>query len=138
MNGARQTTTEFFPDDSLIVEMTIEPPSLIRSPRLAIAIEDNLGRRIMTAASFFQDASIEAIGTKSLFICVLKKINLGAGRYLLSASIADKYLGMLDSLHCAVWFDIGWRNNYGNGEKYLPVYGPVLVGSTWSRSGVAT
>ncbi len=42
------------------------------------------------------------------------------------------FVGLLDSLYCVAWFDIKWRNNYGNGEQFLSGYGPVLTQSSWN------
>jgi hypothetical protein len=53
---------------------------------------------------------------------------------LLSVSVANKYHGMIDGLHNAVWFEVIWRNSFGNGETHLSsVYGPVLTSSLWER-----
>jgi hypothetical protein len=48
-------------------------------------------------------------------------------------SVATKYTGLLDSVDGAAWFEVGWRNNYGNAEPYHQIYGPVLAQSIWKR-----
>jgi lipopolysaccharide transport system ATP-binding protein len=121
----------FLPNDSLTIELTIEPKIPIREPRVAVAIEDNLGRRIMTLASYFQNSRLADIETTSQVRCTLPNLCLGSGRYLISVSIGDKYQGLLDSLDSAAWFEVAWQNNYGNGEPYHPIYGPVLANSVW-------
>lgn len=127
------STTCFYPDDSLQVELTLEPITPIRDPRPAVAIEDSLGRRIMTLASYFQNDRLPDIDARCLVRCTLPRLRLGNGRYLLSVSIATKCDGLLDSLDNAAWFQVGWRDNYGNGETYKPVYGPVLANSVWEQ-----
>ncbi len=124
-------TTLFYPDDSMRIDLTLDPRAPIKEPRVAIAIEDSRGRRIMTLASYFQSAPLPDIHAKREVRCVIPQLNLGPGRYLLSVSVATKYTGLLDSVDSAAWFEVQWRNNYGNGEPYHAVYGPVLARSSW-------
>ena len=132
--GDGRPTTRFLPGDVMTVEMLIEPKDRISEPRLAVAIEDHTGRRITTAASYFQQSSLPDIDAPSRFRCTLPPLRLGEGRYLLSVSVANKYQGMIDGLHNAVWFEVVWRNSFGNGETYLSsVYGPILTSSLWER-----
>jgi lipopolysaccharide transport system ATP-binding protein len=124
-------TMRFHPGDPLVAEIFVQPETPIREPRIAISIEDSTGQRITTAATYFQDSCISDISTSSRIRCRLPPLRLGSGRYLLSVSIANKYEGMIDGLHNAAWFEIVWRNSFGNGEAYSPIYGPVLTTSTW-------
>jgi lipopolysaccharide transport system ATP-binding protein len=134
LTGNGRPTTRFLPDDGMTIDMLIEPIEKIHEPRLAVAIEDQMGRRITTAASYFEQGRLPDIDGPSRFRCTLPPLRLGEGRYLLSVSVANKHHGMIDGLHCAVWFDVVWRNSFGNGETYLSsVYGPVLTRSSWER-----
>jgi len=128
-------TTRFYTGDEFVVELSIEPQAPIRRPRIALAIEDSAGRRITTVASYFQDGGLQDIDMPCRVRCAIRRLPLGSGRFLLSVSIADKHGGWLDNLENAAWFEVCWRNNYGNGEPYLPVYGPVLTPATWERLG---
>lgn len=128
-------TTLFYPDDTMRIDLTLDPHAPIKEPRVAIAIEDSLGRRIMTLASYFQAAPLPDIQAKREVRCVIPRLNLGPGRYLLSVSVATKYTGLLDSVDSAAWFEVQWRNNYGNGEPYHAVYGPVLARAHWQALG---
>lgn len=130
-NGDGRCTTQFNPDDALEAEITIRPVTPIRSPRVALAIEDCYGRRILTVASHFRDKPLADIVDECRVRCRIPRINLGSGRYLLSVSVSAKYIGLLDSLDCVAWFEVNWNNNYGNGELYHPVYGPVITESSW-------
>ncbi|HLK61145.1 MAG TPA: Wzt carbohydrate-binding domain-containing protein, partial [Chthonomonadaceae bacterium] len=131
-NDAGNATASFEPDSSLTVEMFIEPVRPISKPRAAVAVEDHYGRRIFTVASYFQ-APLEDITDPCRLCCTIPRLALGTGRYLLSVSIGDSYSGLLDSIDCAASFTIEWRNNYGNGEPFHQVYGPVLTESLWER-----
>ena len=123
-------TTQFNPENRLEVEITIEPRGVIRSPRIAVAIEDNMGRRIMTFANYFGPMIQRDIIGPTRMKCSVPRLGLGTGRYLLSVSIGTR-TGPLDDLHNAAWFEICWNNNYGNGEPYHSIYGPVLAESDW-------
>lgn len=122
----------FYPDDPLEVELVIEPVTPIRLPRVAIAIDDHYGRRITTAASFQCNDALPEISGRTVLRCVIPELRLGAGRYLISASVGLRLTGILDSVDQAGWFTVLWNNNYGNGEPYHAVYGPVLSPSIWS------
>ena len=124
-------TTHFYPEDGLQVEIVIEPDMLLREPRIAVAIEDHLGQRITTVATYFQQHTFPSIVKTCSVMCRVPKLGLGAGRYLLSVSVGTKYQGLLDSVDGGAWFDVSWNNNYGNGEPYSSIYGPVLTPSTW-------
>jgi lipopolysaccharide transport system ATP-binding protein len=126
-------STSFYPHSSLQIDLFIYPPSILRNPRLAVAIEDYVGRRIMTVASYFGQENFPDIADACCVRCVIPKLKLGTGRYLLSVSIATKYTGLLDSVDGGAWFDVSWQNNYSNGEVYQSVYGPVLVDSEWIK-----
>jgi hypothetical protein len=128
-------TTRYYPDEALVAEIEVVSSTPIKAPRLALAIEDSLGRRITTLASFFQESELGSISanTPCRMRCTLTRLNLGSGRYLVSVSVLDKYVGLLDALENVAWFDVIWRNSYGNGEPYLPVYGPVLSEAEWRR-----
>jgi lipopolysaccharide transport system ATP-binding protein len=122
----------FYPDDGLIAELTLAPPKPIRNPMVALSIEDCFGTRIMTVASYFQSDSLPDIDGPCRITCILPRLNLGSGRYLVTVSVASKYDGLIDALHNAVWFEVGWRNNYGNGEPYHSYYGPIMAHSSWT------
>ena len=125
-------TTRFTPDDQLDVEVTIQLESVVRSPRMAVAIEDSMGRRITTYASYFGSVALPEMAGTAVVRCRVPRLGLAPGRYLLSVSIDARTVG-LDNLHNAAWFEVEWNNNYGNGEPYNPIYGPVLANSIWAK-----
>jgi lipopolysaccharide transport system ATP-binding protein len=127
------TTGVFGPEDSLVVELVVAPPFPLREPRLAAAIEDASGRRITTVASYFRPEGLAQIAGPCRVRCTVPRLGLGNGHYLLSVSVHDKYLGMLDSLENVAAFDVEWRNNFRTGEPYYPFYGPVLTPSFWEK-----
>jgi len=131
--GSGPPTARFHPEDTMVAEIYLKPDTSISEPRIAISIEDSTGRRITTAATYFQASCLPDIAAPSRIRCTIPPLRLGSGRYLLSVSISNKYQGMIDGLHNAACFEIVWRNSFGNGEAYDPIYGPVLTSSTWER-----
>jgi lipopolysaccharide transport system ATP-binding protein len=121
------------PDSAMVIELVVDPPTPLREPRLAASIEDTAGRRITTVASYFQGEGLEPISGRSRVECTIPRLGLGAGRYLITVSLHDRYLGMLDNLQNVAAFDVEWRNSFGNGEPYYPFYGPVLTSSSWRQ-----
>jgi lipopolysaccharide transport system ATP-binding protein len=123
----------FRPQERMAVAVSLRLARRLTEPRLALAIEDAYGRRITTMGSFFgeQERPLPPLEGAAVVRCVTEELRLGSGRYLLSVSIADKVGGLLDSLDGAAWFEVEWDNNYGNGEAYHPIFGPVLRRSWW-------
>lgn len=119
-----------FTNENMSVELAVQNWRRSAPPRVAIALEDSYGRRIGTSASYFGrvDPPCEPHFTAT---CVLPSLPLGPGRYFLSVSIADKAEGLLDAHNSVIQFDVEAGNCYGNGERFHPVYGPVLLTGEW-------
>jgi len=130
-SDVKNNTNTYFPNSPLLVKLNIKVPKPLNTPRFAIAIEDNFGRRIFTVASYFQLGNPINITDSAEIYCKIPKLPLGTGQYLISVSVASKYDGLIDSIDGAGWFSIEWNNSYGNGENYFPVYGPILIDSIW-------
>jgi lipopolysaccharide transport system ATP-binding protein len=120
------------PDEECYVELDYESSDMVKDPRWAIAIEDAVGRRIMTFASYFHGCSSPPLFGNGTIRCSIGALGLGAGQYLLSVSVGDALSGLIDSADGVAQFEVRWNNNYGNGEQYHPVYGPVLRNSRWT------
>lgn len=133
-DGSRRSI--YYPDESLIADLTLETSKPIREPRIALTIEDSFGRRLMTLAPFLQSQQIKDIEKESRIRCCLPRLRLGTGRYNISLYLTSgkgAAGGLLDSLENAAWFEVGWRDSYGNGERFDPAYGPVLTESIWKE-----
>jgi lipopolysaccharide transport system ATP-binding protein len=127
------TTTRYAPHEALVADILVEPPHNLREPRVALGISDRSGRRILTVASFFEPGRLEPIEGVCRIRCRIPELPLGSGRYLVSVSVQDAYDGELDTLEDVAEFEVYWRNSYGTGEPYNPVFGPVLSRSVWER-----
>ena len=132
LNGAGEPSNVFAPGGTLVAEILLNPDRRINEPRIALAIEDYMGRRLWTVASQFQ-SPLGPIDGPCRVRCTVPDLGLGAGYYLLSVSVSDKYEGMLDGLYNVASLEIIWTDDYLNGEPYLKDYGPVLKRAEWQR-----
>jgi len=124
-------TTRFGPHDALVAELVIEPPYTLLEPVIGVGVADHFGRRIFTVASVFEAPGLPAITGRARIRCRIPELRLGAGRYLMSVSVHDRYHGELDALENVAEFEVIWQNSYGTGEPFRPVFGPMLSRSRW-------
>jgi lipopolysaccharide transport system ATP-binding protein len=132
-NNRSEPTTTFHSKRNLIADITICSKSLIKEPRIALAIESRTGTRLFTVASYFSSSIIPSIDDECVIRCNIDPLPLGPGQYLLSLSIATKNDGLIDSLDNAVWFEVLWDNCYETGEGHHQIYGPILVEASWNK-----
>jgi lipopolysaccharide transport system ATP-binding protein len=128
-------TTTFCSGRPFVARLTVRVDRPITDARLALAVEDYMGRRLLTVANYLSpELRISHLSGEHIVECRIPALRLGTGRYMVSVSLATRGDGLIDSLNCCGWFDVEARNWYGTGEMFLPVYGPVLETSTWTVS----
>ena len=132
MYSASGPTSSFRPDDPMRIVLSLDSPRTIRNARLAISIEDHLGRRISTAATYLSHTPAFDIEGQTDFECQIERVLLGEGRYFMTVAVSTKEAGLLDWAENAVSFDVAWFDRYRNGEPYGHCYGPVLTDSKWN------
>lgn len=124
-------TTNFHPRDSWIAEIEVDPTVPIRSARIALGIDDSLGRRITTIANYLSARELSNISERCRVLCKITELRLAAGAYFVSVSIAETYGdGLLDGVLNAVSFQIDGQH-YSTAEPFYTAYGPVLTESSW-------
>jgi lipopolysaccharide transport system ATP-binding protein len=123
----------FYPDESFVADVILEVDKPISDAVVALAIEDSLGHRITTSATWFSKEPIGTLRGRCHFSCVFPQLRLGSGQYLISLSVFNKENKFFDMLPNAAMFEVGWRDNYGNGAPYHSLYGPVLNSAVWKR-----
>jgi lipopolysaccharide transport system ATP-binding protein len=133
-DGLGEPCGTFGTEEPMVIDFLLRPPFTLREPRLAAAVEETTGRRLTTVASYFTLDGLDEIDGPCRIRCTIPRLPLGPGRYLISISLVDKYLGTLDALDNIVSFDVEWRNGYGTGEDWYPFYGPVMTSSRWQRA----
>ena len=131
INHLGRSTSRFTSSSALQARLRVKTIRSVRNPQLALAIEDQHGRRITTSATQFvcnetgdHDGTFEGR-------CLLPRLGLGPGRYMISVSISELGTGILDSIDGAGWFDVEWDNSYPTGAFHDAVYGPVVTTGKW-------
>jgi lipopolysaccharide transport system ATP-binding protein len=124
--------SHFVARDSLTLNLSIHPLRPLTDARVAVAIEDHLGRRLLTVANYQSGEQHWQLHRECSVTAVIQDLRLGTGRYMFSVSVSTQADGLLDSIdHCG-WFDVEAVNCYGTGVPYHTVYGPVLETATWT------
>lgn len=132
MFSADRPTASFRSHDPIRMVVSLNPPTPIRNARLAISIEDHLGRRITTAATYLSNSPAIDVAGPTDVECEIDHLRLGEGRFLVTVAVSTKEVGLLDWLENAVCFDVSWHDRYGTGEPYSHWYGPVPTDSRWN------
>ena len=135
-DGSGEFNTVFGSTGRMSVAIGVRPPRPIHDPRIAVAIEDQLGRRICTFATYFDHQSSSTWREPFIALCDIPRLALGPGRYMLSLSVAET-AGLLDSIDGATWFEVEWDGSYPTGEPFLPHYGPVIARSEWTMASAS-
>ena len=127
------STTAFCSGRPFVARLTVRVDRPIADARLALAIEDYMGRRLLTVANYLSpEFRTSSLSGEHIIECKIPALRLGTGRYMVSVSLATRVDGLIDSLNCCGLFDVESHDCYGSGEVFLPVYGPVLETSKWT------
>lgn len=130
-NGFGETTARLSSSDQLTAQIRVRPAKPIRNPLVAISVEDQLGRRITTSATNFTQLETGHYDGPFIATCELGRVSLGPGRYMISVSVSEAGIGLLDSIDGAGWFDVEWDNSYPTGAFHEAIYGPVVTVGKW-------
>ena len=96
-----------------------------------------MGRRITTAATWFQGPGLVDIDRPCRVRCTIPRLELGSGRYGISVGVGDRSFeqtGALDTLEGVASFEVVWNDRFGNGAPFHAYYGPVLKASEWVQA----
>jgi lipopolysaccharide transport system ATP-binding protein len=121
----------FSSEEALVCDINLALPRKISLPRVALSIDDELGGRICTLASFFGSSKIPVLGADSVVRCTIPRLDLGPGNYQLTFAVGDSSGQWLDIVANAAGFTVEWTNGFKNGELYHRAYGPVVKASEW-------
>ena len=103
------------------VVLSLVSPRLIRNARLAISIEDHLGRRITTAATYLSRTPAFDVERKTDIECQIERVLLGEGRYFITVAVSTKEAGLLDWAENTASFDVSWYDRYGKRRTLQPL-----------------
>ncbi len=122
----------------ITVELEFDIKQRMLEPQIAVTIADHMGHRLGAVGTHMQSAVAAPRCGQFVARVDITSLNLAPGQYMVGASIADKGIGLIDSIDNAGWFSVGSENLYGNGEPYGAVYGPIVWDFSWSFSEVGS
>jgi lipopolysaccharide transport system ATP-binding protein len=131
LNGAGEPTDQFLCGEPMAIELTVDSRCPFSHPHFAVGVEDTLGCRLFTAATYLSDSVPQPNGCPRKVICRLDQLTLTPGRYCLTLNAGPLHAKWTDVIDQAVWFDVTTSDFYGNGRRPNPDWGPFLVRSQW-------
>jgi lipopolysaccharide transport system ATP-binding protein len=128
--GSKQKSI-FSSGEKVVFEVTLNPSTHLGQPEIGIGVNDALGGRVFTVATYLSDSKLPSIGSQTKIICEIDELTLAPGDYYLtlSAGNAEKY--EMDDLINFASFKVVSSDFYKNGKEILSQRGKMLVRSKW-------
>jgi hypothetical protein len=101
---------------------------------VAVGIDDMLGCRLLTAATYLSDSLPQPDRTMRKFRCTVDELPLCPGRYSLTLNAGPRNNVWTDMIDQALWFEVAASDFYGNGRMPNSDWGRVLIRSDWEAS----
>jgi lipopolysaccharide transport system ATP-binding protein len=122
----------FFSGEPLKVELTFNPLVPLADPQFGIGVDDSLGARIFSVATYLSSSQLPELNCPGVVTCQIDELPLAPGRYMLSFSAGTRSNPVIDAIEHAVSIEVEDSDYYGNGRISRTGLGKVLVRSTWS------
>jgi lipopolysaccharide transport system ATP-binding protein len=123
--------------EDLVMEFDCRLPYSFVEPQIGVGIDDSLGQRIGSVATYLSTTPLPAVEKHLRARCTIPQLALAPGRYTLSLSIGNLQNPLMDQIEHIVGFEVVDGDFYGNGRPPTPGLGQVLLRSKWesARSG---
>jgi lipopolysaccharide transport system ATP-binding protein len=131
-NGVSKS--RFSPREPMRIELTFDPIVDLDDPQFGIGVDDSLGTRIFSLATYLSDAVLVPLKQPSRVICSIDQLSLAPGRYHLSLSAGTIRNMLMDAIENAVSFEVAADDFFGNGRSIPAGLGKTLVRSRWESS----
>ena len=135
-NSAGEPTTSVFTGDDLIIDFELLPPSPITEPTLGIGIDNAMGLRVFSVATYFSQFRWPILDRPVRVRCVVPSVSLLPGRYVMSLSVGNNYNYLMDAISQAAFFNVEQKDYFGNGRLPTSDLGVVLSKSHWEFSEI--
>jgi len=120
--------------ERLVMEFTLHPQSPLQRPTIGIGVDDAMGVRVFSLATYLSDSEIPRMTQPTVVRCTVESLPLVPGRYSLSLSAGEFGEPLLDAIDNAVCLDVEAADFYGNGACQPASLGRVAVRSKWEVS----
>jgi lipopolysaccharide transport system ATP-binding protein len=130
LDGAGRPASEFLCGGPLAVEIWLDPAHHLSRPQIAVGVDDSLGTRLVTAATYLCDAP-PAGWPAHRYLCRIDGLPLTPGRYCLTLNAGPPHAAWTDMVDQAAWFDVAPADYYSNGRMPNPDWGRFLLRSRW-------
>jgi lipopolysaccharide transport system ATP-binding protein len=134
LDAAGRSASEFLCGGPLTVEVWLDPAHHLTRPQIAVGVDDSLGARLVTAATYLCDSPPDGWPVHR-YRCRIEELPLTPGRYSLTLNAGPLHAAWADMIDQAVWLDVAPANFYGNGRMPSPDWGRFLVRSRWDSLG---
>src|SRR6266540_4236543 len=131
LDGAGASKAQFSPSENMTIELTVEPVVTLNDPHFDIGVDDNMGTRIFSLATYLSDVELSALKRTSRVMCYLDQLSLAPGRYHLSLCAGTRQNAVIDTIENAVSFEVVADDFFGNGRIMPAGFGKVMVRSHW-------
>jgi len=122
------------PGQEVMIEVEIDLPSQIRSPKISMGFDNARGERIFALATYLSPVAPTVIGPHSHVCVTFEFPALYPGRYDFEVTLAGEDGVLLDKIEHVSSFDVTQDAYLGTTHVYFPEMGLVLVRSRWSTS----
>lgn len=133
-NAAGNPTDQLLCGEKVGIEIEVEAKASADDYHFAIGVDDILGCRLFTAATYLSDSLPSPDRTMRRLRCTLDELPLCPGRYCLTLNAGPRHNVWADMIDQALWFEVIGTDFYGNGRLPNPDWGRLLVRSDWSET----
>jgi lipopolysaccharide transport system ATP-binding protein len=132
LNSQGLMTDQFLCGEAMTVELTVDAACTLSELHFAIGLEDCLGCRLFTVATYLSECGLVDCRRRKRVICRLDHLPLTPGRYSLTLNAGPLHSAWTDVIDQATWLDVTAADFYGNGKLPNPDWGRFLVQSQWT------
>jgi lipopolysaccharide transport system ATP-binding protein len=130
--------TQFVCGGPLTIELSVKSVCPVAEPHFAVGVEDALGVRLFTVATYLTDTAPAALRRTGQMLCRIDRLPIVPGRYSITLNAGPQHAAWTDMIDQAINFEVLASDFYGNGKLPNPDWGRFLVRSQWHRAGSAT
>jgi len=134
LDQAGNPTTQIPCGAPVMFELEAVPRCPFSEPHFAVGIDDVLGCRVLTAATYLTNTAPACLRRTGHLLCRIDELPLTPGRYSLTLNAGPQGGQWADVIDQALWFEVLPTDFYGNGKLPNPDWGRCLIRSRWQSA----